>query len=147
MRPFPALLALVLAGGLRASIEAQSPTADTVFDQQMTVVTFEDLEYPTVASSARIQGVVVVEAALDDHGNVASTRVISGAPRLVEAAAANTKKWKFKPNAQKRAVIVYRFVMEPGYCQQTGKSIFLLVPPNFATIKTCSPLEQVAAMP
>lgn len=42
--------------------------------------------YPILAKQSRIQGVVVIEAIIDEHGNVVQEKVISGHPLLVGAA-------------------------------------------------------------
>jgi periplasmic protein TonB len=42
--------------------------------------------YPILAKQSRIQGVVVIEAIIDEHGNVVQQKIISGHPLLVEAA-------------------------------------------------------------
>ena len=42
--------------------------------------------YPILAKQSRVQGIVVIEAIIDEHGNVVQEKVISGHPLLVEAA-------------------------------------------------------------
>jgi protein TonB len=42
--------------------------------------------YPILAKQSHIQGVVVIEAIIDEHGNVVQEKIISGHPLLVEAA-------------------------------------------------------------
>jgi protein TonB len=42
--------------------------------------------YPFLAKQSRVQGIVVIEAIIDEHGNVIQEKVISGHPLLVEAA-------------------------------------------------------------
>ena len=42
--------------------------------------------YPILARQSHIQGVVVIEAIIDEHGNVVQEKIISGHPLLVEAA-------------------------------------------------------------
>jgi protein TonB len=53
--------------------------------------------YPSLASKARISGVVVLEATLTAQGTVEEIRVISGHPLLVEAAIACVKQWQYEP--------------------------------------------------
>jgi len=54
-------------------------------------------EYPTLARQARIQGQVQIDAILDEQGNVADMRVVSGPPLLHQAALDALKKWKYEP--------------------------------------------------
>jgi protein TonB len=53
--------------------------------------------YPEVAKSARIQGVVVLEATIDPSGRVDNVRVLRGIPMLNEAAMDAVKKWVYSP--------------------------------------------------
>jgi TonB family protein len=53
--------------------------------------------YPPIAQSARIQGVVVVEALVDDQGNVVNARVVRSIPLLDAAALEAVSKWKYAP--------------------------------------------------
>jgi TonB family protein len=53
--------------------------------------------YPPIAQSARVQGVVVVEALIDDQGNVVNARVVRSIPLLDAAALDAVGKWKYAP--------------------------------------------------
>jgi TonB family protein len=53
--------------------------------------------YPPIAQSARVQGVVTVEALIDDQGNVVNARVIRSTPLLDGAALDAVSKWKYAP--------------------------------------------------
>ena len=54
-------------------------------------------EYPALAMQARIWGVVVVDAVIDEHGNVVGARAVSGHPLLVPAALKAVLQWKYEP--------------------------------------------------
>ena len=54
-------------------------------------------EYPALAMQARIWGVVVVDAVIDEHGNVVGARAVSGHPLLVSAALKAVLQWKYEP--------------------------------------------------
>ena len=54
-------------------------------------------EYPPLAMQARIWGGVVVDAVIDEHGNVVQARAVSGHPLLVAAALKAVLQWKYEP--------------------------------------------------
>ncbi|HET7697358.1 MAG TPA: M56 family metallopeptidase [Vicinamibacterales bacterium] len=65
--------------------------------------------YPPIAQSARVQGVVIVEAIIDPAGHVAASRVLRSIPLLDEAALAAVGQWEFTPtllNGQPSAVMM-----------------------------------------
>ncbi|MCK7466846.1 MAG: energy transducer TonB [Desulfosudis oleivorans] len=53
--------------------------------------------YPQIALTARIQGVVIIEAMTDIYGRVRDARVISGHPLLNDAALSAIKQWVYEP--------------------------------------------------
>jgi protein TonB len=53
--------------------------------------------YPTLASKARVSGVVVLEATITAQGTVDEIRVISGHPLLVDSAIECVKHWLYEP--------------------------------------------------
>lgn len=53
--------------------------------------------YPEMAKDAGVQGRVVIEASVDEHGKVVGTKVISGPAMLRQAAAAALREWKYQP--------------------------------------------------
>ncbi len=54
-------------------------------------------EYPVLAKEAHVWGTVVVEAVIDEHGNVVRARALSGHPLLVSAALKAVLQWKYEP--------------------------------------------------
>jgi len=54
-------------------------------------------EYPPLAMQAHIRGAVVVDAVIDEHGNVVGARAVSGHPFLVAAALKAVLQWKYEP--------------------------------------------------
>jgi TonB family protein len=107
------------------------------------VLDFEDLRYPALASAARIHGVVVVQVKLDEEGEVIEASAIAGHPMLVPECLANVRKWRFRPNPQSSAIVVYLFRLVNGY-YANDQSQFVLEPPNLATItakETMSPAQ------
>jgi TonB family protein len=53
--------------------------------------------YPPIAQSARVQGVVILEAVIDESGSVANARVLRSIPLLDEAALGTVSRWQFAP--------------------------------------------------
>jgi|SRR4029077_9318194 TonB family protein len=127
-----AFLAAISSTPLRATQEG------TISDKEIKVVDFADLEYPALARTAHIQGIVVVRANLDDKGKVVEAVAISGTDVLIPACLDNAKKWRFQPNPRKTVVIVYNFRMTSAV-SKSGCSHFMLEAPNFATITSCVP--------
>ena len=54
--------------------------------------------YPPDALAARIQGVVIVEVALDTEGHVHDARVLRSIPELDDAALTAVRQWEFTPS-------------------------------------------------
>lgn len=54
-------------------------------------------EYPALARQARIQGQVLIDAVLDEKGNVVEMKIVSGPPLLYQAAEDALRKWKYEP--------------------------------------------------
>ena len=53
--------------------------------------------YPPVARSARVEGVVILEAVIDAAGRVETVRVLRSIPLLDQAAVDAVKQWRFTP--------------------------------------------------
>ena len=53
--------------------------------------------YPDAAKSARVQGVVIIEAVIGADGRVADAKVLRSVPQLDEAALDAVKQWEFTP--------------------------------------------------
>jgi protein TonB len=53
--------------------------------------------YPAIAQSARVQGVVIVEATIGPDGHVAEAKVLRSIPLLDAAALDAVKQWQFTP--------------------------------------------------
>jgi periplasmic protein TonB len=53
--------------------------------------------YPAIAIQAHASGLVSLEAEIDEEGNVAEVKIISGHPLLVNAAVQAVKQWKYSP--------------------------------------------------
>jgi periplasmic protein TonB len=53
-------------------------------------------QYPAIARAARIQGTVVLQAAISRSGLIQNLRVISGPPMLQQAAVTAVRSWRYK---------------------------------------------------
>jgi TonB family protein len=117
---------------------AQSGGNGFIEDKDNNVVAFEDTQYPPLALNARIQGTVIVEVQFDNQGAVSRTHPISGTAQLISTSIENAKKWVFKPNASKKAIIVYKYKILEGRCNHNS-SLFILQGANVATVLACPP--------
>jgi periplasmic protein TonB len=53
--------------------------------------------YPPLAARAHVQGNVILEAVVDEEGNVSTLKVLGGHPLLVDAALQAVRQWKYSP--------------------------------------------------
>jgi periplasmic protein TonB len=53
--------------------------------------------YPEMARRAHVSGPVILEALIDEEGNVSTVKILSGNVLLVDAAAAAVRQWKYSP--------------------------------------------------
>lgn len=95
--------------------------------------------YTEVARKARLQGTVILEAVIDEEGDVASTRVLKGLPMGLDQAAVDAvSTWKFKPATfEGKPVKVYyvltvNFQLEGPTYQGPVFGRFLAEHPDFA---------------
>src|SRR5882762_7012907 len=54
-------------------------------------------EYPPLARQTHVSGTVVVNAVIDEHGNVVGARALSGHPLLIPEALKAVLQWKYEP--------------------------------------------------
>ena len=76
--------------------------------------------YPEKARQARVEGIVILEAKIDEQGNVIDTRVLRSIPILDQAAIDALMQWKYQPlliDGKPRKVlftVTVRFVLHEG---------------------------------
>jgi protein TonB len=87
IRTVPATLPKVAAQKIRVS----SGVAQGLLIRQVAP------QYPQLARQARIQGMVVLQAAIGRDGTVQGLHVISGHPMLTQAAMEAVKQWSYRP--------------------------------------------------
>ncbi|HEV2863765.1 MAG TPA: cytochrome c oxidase assembly factor Coa1 family protein [Pyrinomonadaceae bacterium] len=74
--------------------------------------------YPQIGKAVRAQGTVTVQVLVDEEGNVASAKAVSGHPLLQQAAVQAARQAKFAPTllggkpVKVSGVLTYNFVME-----------------------------------
>jgi protein TonB len=56
-------------------------------------------EYPRLARDTHIQGIVIVDAIIDEQGNVVQARAVSGHLLLIAAALKAVLQWKYEPTS------------------------------------------------
>lgn len=107
--------------------------------------------YTEEARKARVTGVVIVEAVIDELGNVTDAKVLKGLPNgLDQASLAAVRTWKFKPaTLDGQPVKVYyiltvNFTMDPGRGPLYSK--FLQENPDFAALVRGGRLPEALAL-
>jgi protein TonB len=53
--------------------------------------------YPSIAQQARVSGIVIIEATIDERGRVQAARVIRSVALLDQAALDAVQQWEFTP--------------------------------------------------
>lgn len=53
--------------------------------------------YPALAMQTHMQGVVIIDAIVDEQGNVVEAKIVLGPPLLIQSALDAVKKWKYEP--------------------------------------------------
>jgi protein TonB len=54
-------------------------------------------QYPALAKAAHVQGEVLIDAVIDEHGNIVNARAVQGHPLLVPEALRTVMLWKYEP--------------------------------------------------
>lgn len=129
---------IIVLGFLLAGVTSQSvgQKNEIIDDDAVKVVDFQEMRYPVPARLSHIEGLVVVRLTLNSKGEVVKAIAMSGPKLLIADVLENVKMWRFRPNAQGSAIIVYNFRIR-GLCHGTGSSQFIFEPPNFASITSC----------
>ena len=76
--------------------------------------------YPEAARKAQVEGVVILEATMDEEGNIESVKVLRSIPILDSAAVDAVKQWKYEPmviNGKRTKAIftvTVRFMLDSG---------------------------------
>jgi periplasmic protein TonB len=74
-----------------------------------------DPDYPRIALTAKVEGVVVIDAVIDEHGNVVQARAVSGPGLLIPAALQAVLKWKYEPTYLDGQAVPVEMTVEVGF--------------------------------
>ena len=69
-------------------------------------------QYPPLALESHLRGTVVVDALIDEQGNVVQARAVSGHPLLIPAALKAVLQWKYEPTSLNGEPISVRLQVE-----------------------------------
>ena len=100
MRGILTIAALLFTAGVALAQEAPAGPPYRVGGEvtRPEKVSGEPPQYTELARRARVTGVVIVEAVIDEQGNITDTRVLKGLPMGLDRQAVDAvKAWKFKP--------------------------------------------------
>ena len=56
-----------------------------------------DPVYPALAKQTHLQGSVIIDAIIDEHGNIMEMKIVSGPPLLLQSALEAVRRWKYEP--------------------------------------------------
>jgi len=75
----------------------------------------EEPVYPVIARTAKVEGTVVIEAVIDEEGNVVQARAVSGPGLLIPAALQAVLKWKYEPTILDGMPVSVRMQVTVGF--------------------------------
>jgi protein TonB len=75
-------------------------------------------EYPEIARKAKIQGKVVVQAIINEQGDVESAEVLKSQPMLDASAIEAVKKWKYQPATLNGKPVKVYFTVQVNFSLQ-----------------------------
>lgn len=142
LRVSPAAVLFLLA----SAVLAQAPPASEPYRVGGEVtrpekISGERADYTEMARRARVSGIVIVEAIIDEKGDVTETRVLKGLPMgLDQAAVEAVKTWKFTPaTVDGRPVPVYytvtvNFQLDAGFSFGPRFGQFMADNPEFGEL-------------
>jgi TonB family protein len=97
MRLVLASLCISLLGQISFAQITSNPYTVSESDARQHLLQHEEALYPPIAKAARVQGDVLIGLVINEGGQVASEKVVSGPAMLQQAALDAVKKWRFTP--------------------------------------------------
>jgi TonB family protein len=101
--------------------------------------------YPQIALSARIDGAVLLDLAIDAKGDVVEARALNDLPMLDRVAVDHAKTWRFYPSSypRRRGAFVYEFAFDSQLCApHEERQPFWRVGPQYHRLSACPPVVQ-----
>jgi protein TonB len=86
-----------VVGGVLGGVPGPGPVPMTDYDRPPRPLHMPRPEYPNEAFVKKVEGTVVVQILIDEHGRVAEARVVRSIPMLDEAALGAVRTWAFIP--------------------------------------------------
>jgi protein TonB len=99
--PAPAPVSVARKGPIRVGGKVKAPR----------LISAPDLVYPVLARKARIGGAVVIDAVIDEQGNVVEMQTVSGQPLLAIAAMEALRHWKYEPTTLGGEAVAVRLLV------------------------------------
>ncbi len=99
------LALLAAAIGFPAALAAEKRLKVTQTVQKAKCKNCAPPEYPALARSTRVQGIVTLYAVIDKEGKVSEVRLVSGHPLLARAAQDAVKQWRYSPTVSDGAPV------------------------------------------
>jgi protein TonB len=95
--------------------------------------------YPAVAQEARVQGVVIVEARIDESGSVSDTRTLRSIPLLDQAAIDAVKQWQYTPTLLNGAAVPVVMTVTVSFTLSAQVRLRVIMPDGTVTLLRVSP--------
>lgn len=135
-------IAQLVRAQMLATVTACSPPDDLTLapwpNDDLRVINRPGIDYPPIANSARVQGIVIVRVTIGGNGRVSQAQLLHEAPLLQDAVLANARRWEFEPTTERDAILVYEFANDlPGGCQ--FRSVDGLTFPRYVKVSASPP--------
>jgi len=96
-----------------------APEAVTDFDVAPRLLKLVKPKYPKDAHRKKIQGTVLLEFVVDEHGRVSAMRVLKAVPGLNQAAMDTVESWRFAPATLKGVPVRVKARAPVSFCIET----------------------------
>jgi TonB family protein len=90
-------------------------------------------EYPEAAKEARVQGVVIMEARIDERGTVSDVRTLRSIPLLDQAAIDAVKQWQYTPTLMNGVAVPVRMTVTINFTLRPLARIQVIMPDGSAS--------------
>jgi len=102
----------------------------------------ESLQYPRIALSARVSGLVIVETVISDQGVPSETRILQGHPLLAQDVLRAMPIARFRreqlgaaaPTGPTRAIVVFRFVITKACADSSCPTVVRYEQPGLVSV-------------